>query len=84
MAILTSGAIQCFEQPHRFAASNGFRRRRGNWPRGLPLVFVNELRTLFPWRWTAAIHCAAEKRASYAPSRALASAALPNSAYRVI
>jgi len=25
MPILTSGAIQCFEQPHRFAASNGFR-----------------------------------------------------------
>jgi len=38
MAIFTSGAIQCFEQPHRLAASNGLSAPARQLPRGLPCL----------------------------------------------
>jgi hypothetical protein len=46
LLISASGAIQCFEQPQRFAASNGRPDPARHLPRGLSLDIVNELSDL--------------------------------------
>jgi len=55
MANLARGAIQWFEQPHRFAASNGSgpaRHLAARTPSGIVIDFGPS----FLWRWTAAVH----------------------------
>src|SRR5258706_10421504 len=72
-ANLASAAIQCFEQPHRFAASSGFRSGEAPAARTLFVIVNGTPGPLLLWRWTAAVHTVSGKRASYAPRPAVAS-----------
>jgi hypothetical protein len=51
-AISASAAIQCFEQPHRFAASYGFRSAGASPRADFPSLRQRDSGPLLVWRWT--------------------------------